>query len=180
MTVAITFEPAHLTGLVAAGVSLLDAAKRMGVRLPAPCTKLEDCRSCIIIIDKGAALLSLPSDAEQRLRDEGLMTAEQRLACHAIIERNGEVMVTIPEADESAKKQEPLKDVRKAFGELPFEKKLAALVQLEALTMSEALDAIKLKTISMGGKIVNVVARKARSVKESRSEDRGPSANRPS
>lgn len=180
MTVAITFEPAHLTGLVAEGISLLDAAKRMGVRLPAPCTKQEDCMSCIIIIDIGAALLSPPSDTEQKLLDEGLMTAERRLACHAIIERNGDLMVTIPDIDESAKKQEPLKEVRKAFGELPLEKKLAALVQLEAVTMSEALDVIKVKTMSVGGKIVGVVARKAKSVKESRSGGRGPSANRPS
>jgi 2Fe-2S ferredoxin len=168
MTVAITFEPAHLTGLVAEGVSVLDAAKRMGVRLPATCDKGEQCRSCVVLINKGAALLSQPGEAEQKLLIELILAPGHRLACQTIMERSGELIVTIPETDHSGK-QETLKDVRKAFGELPFNQKLTALVQLEAVTMSEALDALVGRTKS----VVDVLARKARAAK-----NRGGSANR--
>lgn len=173
MTVAITFEPPHLTGLVAEGVTLLDAAKRMGVRLSASCCKQEECRSCVVLINTGAALLSLPGEAEQKFLIELRLAPDHRLACQAIIERSGELIVTIPEPDYSAKNQ--LKDVRKAFRELPLNEKLTTLVQLEAVTMSEALNALVGKTKS----VASVFARKARAAK-TRTGSGGPSANRSS
>lgn len=165
MTVAITFEPAHLTGLVSEGISVLDAAKRMGLRLPVACAK-ENCRTCVVQINAGAELLSAPSEAEQRLIDEGVLATDQRLACLAIFQSTGEFIVTIPETDERNVKQDNFKDFRKSFSELPLGQKLTALVQLEAVTMSEALNTVMGKTMSVGGKLTDLFLRKARPAKK--------------
>jgi hypothetical protein len=53
-------------------------------------------------------------------------------------------------------------EVRKKFGELPLKKKLATLVQLEAVTMSEAFDSAIEKPLAFGSKTFDAFMSRAR------------------
>lgn len=168
MSVDITFEPADLSGIIPEGIYLLDAAKRMGVRMPVECSGREQCSTCVVLIETGVVLLSEPDEVEQQLLGELVIEGPaQRLACRAIIERPGEIVVTIPET--GAQKEEPLKEIRKTFSQLPLNQKLAALVQLEATTMSEAMDVVAGKTRSVGERMLDLFTRKTGAVVKLRS-----------
>lgn len=52
-------------------------------------------------------------------------------------------------------------DFKKKFGELPLNKKLATLVQLEAATMSEAVNTIIDKSIAAGENVMDKLAGRA-------------------
>src|SRR2546423_3061367 len=73
MSVNIKFEPAGITGVVAEGTYLWDAAKRIGLRLPAECGGRGECDTCAVLIEKGTTLLSSLTNAERvRLSPERL------------------------------------------------------------------------------------------------------------
>src|SRR6266513_2182278 len=96
MSVEITFEPEGASGLVAEGTFIWEAAKRLGVSIRVDCRGRGECDSCAVTIDRGAALLSAATAAEEqilgadRLGDAG---QRERLACQAILERQGEIIV---------------------------------------------------------------------------------------
>src|SRR2546423_6645759 len=78
MSVNIKFEPAGITGVVAEGTYLWDAAKRIGLRLPAECGGRGECDTCAVLIEKGTTLLSSLTNAERvRLSPERLAAGER-------------------------------------------------------------------------------------------------------
>ena len=57
MSVSITFEPSGISGVVAQGTYVIDAARRMGAPLGTGCTAGKgDCPSCVVSITTGAEL----------------------------------------------------------------------------------------------------------------------------
>src|SRR5918997_6306783 len=91
MSVNIRIEPEGRDGLIAEGTYLWDAAKRLGVALPAECQGRGECDTCAVIVEQGATLLSSLTEAERvRLSPERLATGE-RLACQTKVERPGAV-----------------------------------------------------------------------------------------
>ncbi|MGB8508703.1 MAG: 2Fe-2S iron-sulfur cluster-binding protein, partial [Pyrinomonadaceae bacterium] len=52
-------------GIIAEGTYLWDAAKRLGVRLPAECEGRGECDTCAVVVEAGATLLSSLTDAER-------------------------------------------------------------------------------------------------------------------
>jgi ferredoxin, 2Fe-2S len=164
MSVSITFEPSGISGLVAEGTYLIDAARRMGAPLGAGCTAGKgECPACLVSVKSGADLLSPPTIAEEReLGDEQLKQA-LRLACQVKIENHGDVVVmaaTRPQARPAPGDTES--ELRKKFGTLPLGKKLATLMQLEAITMSEAFDSAIEKPLAFGSKTFDAIVNKAR------------------
>jgi uncharacterized 2Fe-2S/4Fe-4S cluster protein (DUF4445 family) len=179
MSVEITFQPTGLSGLVAEGTYLIDAAKRMGVRISAACKGSAECTACVVSIVAGQLLLSAPTEHERETLGQEALAQGQRLACQTRIERSGELVVGVaPEQDAPEKNQRQVSDFRKDFGELPLDKKLATLIQLEALTMSQAMDAIAAKTLSAGGKVIDLFARKGRNLRQRELELRHPPEHR--
>jgi len=165
MSVSITFEPSGITGVVAQGTYLIDAARRMGASLGNGCTVGKgECPSCAVSIKSGAELLSTPTVAEEKQLGADVLDQKYRLACQTKIENPGEVVVmlnvvpprsTAPQVDSQA-------DLRKKFGSLPLSKKLATLVQLEAITMSEAFDSAIEKPLAFGSKTFGAILDRAR------------------
>ncbi len=79
MSVSITFEPSGISGVVAEGTYLIDAARRMGASLGAGCTAGKgECPACVVSVKSGANLLSLPSVAEEK--QLGVEQLDQSLA----------------------------------------------------------------------------------------------------
>ena len=168
MSVSITFEPSGINGLVAEGTYLIDAARRMGATLGAGCTAGKgECPACVVSIKSGANLLSLPSMAEEKQLGLEQLDQALRLACQVKIENHGEVVVMVatakpkPASAPGATEEE----LRKKFGELPLNKKIATLLQFEAITASEAFDTAIEKPLAFGSKTFDAIVNRARGIR---------------
>lgn len=122
-----------------------------------------ECPACLVSIKAGAGLLSAPSAAEQRLLGEEQLDQSLRLACQVKLEYPGEVVVMA-----SARKpggntvRDAKSEVRKDFGSLPLSQKIATLLQLEAITMSEAFDSAIEKPLAFGARTMDALIGRAR------------------
>src|SRR5262249_46408670 len=175
MSVSITFEPSGLSGLVAEGTYLIDAARRMGAPLGAGCTAGKgECPACFVTVKSGANLLSLPSQAEEKQLGEEQLDQSLRLACQVKIENPGEVVVMVASRPQSHSSNATVdeSELRKKFGALPLSKKLATLVQLEAITMSEAIDSAIEKPLAFGTRTFDSILNRARASRAQGSEEK--------
>ncbi|HEY0405588.1 MAG TPA: 2Fe-2S iron-sulfur cluster-binding protein [Pyrinomonadaceae bacterium] len=180
MSVDIRFEPEGRHGVIAEGTYLWDAAKRLGMRLPAECEGRGECDTCAVIIVEGATLLSSLTEAERvRLSPERLAAGE-RLACQSKVERGGELVLRpVPVTERAETTQETVRELRKEFKELPLEKKLATLVELEAVTMFQTLSALADAPYKIAGKVLDLMAGRGRALSQRDREARRPTEHRP-
>lgn len=163
MSVSITFEPSGINGLVAEGTYLIDAARRMGAPLGEGCTSGKgECPSCVVSVKEGADLLSSPSLAEEQQLGADQLDQSLRLACQVKIENHGEVVVMAAARPQRAAAVDEGSELTKKFGALPLGKKLAMLMQLEVLTMSEAFDSAIEKPLAFGSKTFDTIMGKVR------------------
>ncbi len=164
MSVTITFEPSGISGMVATGTYLIDAAKRLGAPVGPGCSRGKaPCVNCLVKINSGSDLLSPIGSIE-----ESLLTPEQRieslrLACQVKLEGDGEVIIRVVRRPASAESSaSPDIDFQKQFSTLSLEKKIATLLQLEAITVSEALNAAIEKPLAFGTKALDRLTSRAR------------------
>ena len=126
-------------GIVPVGTYLIDAAKRMGAA-PFDCGESEQ-HECKVQITEGSKLLSKPTVAETELLSNDELERGFRLACYARIAKPGVInaMVEKKKQAENKEKEEQNREeaYRKEFTELPLEKKIANLMQLEAIALGE-------------------------------------------
>src|SRR2546423_11332801 len=98
-------------GIVAEGTYLWDAAKRLGVRLPAECEGRGECDTCAVIVKEGATLLSSLTEAEREHLSPERLAEGERLACQTKIERGGRlVIMPVPSTERAATTEEAVKD----------------------------------------------------------------------
>lgn len=174
MSVSITFQPSGINGLVAEGTYLIDAARRMGASLGTGCTAGKgECPACVVSIKAGADLLSTPSAVEEKQLGVEHLERSLRLACQVKIENPGEVVVMVAARPQtSTAPVESEADLKRKFSSLPLNKKIATLMQFEALTMSEAFDSAIEKPLAFGSKTFDAIVNKARSARTARSEQK--------
>ncbi len=181
MSVDIKFEPDNRQGVIAEGTYLWDAAKRLGVRLPAECSGRGECDTCAVIVEKGAVLLSSLTEAERERLSPERLAAGERLACQSKVERGGELVLRpVPVTERAETTQETVKEFRKEFSELPLQRKLATLFELEAVTMYQALSVIADAPFKVAGKVLDVMAGRGRSLTQREREQRRPVEHRQS
>lgn len=170
MSVSITFEPSGLSGVVAEGTYLIDAARRMGVSLGTGCTIGKgECPDCLISVKSGSDLLSPPSAAElKQLADEDLAQSH-RLACQVKLQFPGDVVVMASARKPGEGAQRDTKsEVTRDFASLPLTQKIATLMQLEAITMSEAFDSAIEKPLAFGARTMDAFMNRARAKNENK------------
>lgn len=153
------FEREELHGVVAVGSYLYDAARRMGVEVE--CERMGESDDCAMKITRGGEFLSEITEAEiKQLSQERRLNGE-RLACQAKIERaEGEVAIMTTKKKEEEKPDYEVKReaYRKEFEELPLEKKIASLVELEAIALSDTFSFIINSPYKLVGKFMDVLA----------------------
>lgn len=163
MSVSITFEPSGISGVVAQGTYLIDAARRMGAPLGAGCTGGKgECPACVVSVKSGADLLSSPSLVEEKQLGNEQLDQSLRLACQVKIENHGEVVVMNAARSQRSAPVDEGAELTKRFGALPLGKKLATLMQLEAIAMSEAFDSAIEKPLAFGSKTFDAIVGKAK------------------
>jgi ferredoxin len=151
----VRFEREDAEGLVAVGSYISDAARRFGVKFEPECVPAAGEHNCQIRIISGSEHLSQLTAAEVEAKlDEGW-----RLACHAKIESAGEVEVMTKEKPAAAEEEkDQAEDYRKRFEELPLEKKMAELVRLEGIAISETLGYIINSPYTVADKLMGFMA----------------------
>ena len=164
MSVSITFEPSGLSGVVAEGSYLIDAARRMGVSLGSGCTIGKgECPDCLVAIKTGAGLLSAPSAAELKQLEAEDLAQSHRLACQVKLQFPGDVVVMASARKPSGGAPRDMKsEVRREFASLPLTQKIATLMQLEAITMSEAFDSAIEKPLAFGARAMDAFMNRAK------------------
>jgi ferredoxin len=167
MSVEIKFEPDGRDGLIAEGTYLWDAAKRLGVSLPVECGGRGECDTCAIVVEQGATLLSGLTESERERLSPERLAAGERLACQAKVERGGELVLRVVAATERAMtSDETAKDLRKEFRDLPLGRKISTLVELEAVTLFQTLEALVDVPFAIGGKVMDLMAGRGRRLNE--------------
>lgn len=93
-TVTVSFQPLGRRGQVPAGISVLEAARRLGVGLSGVCGGLGACGTCRVVIppDHRDALSPISDTERERLGDEDIARGV-RLACRAFIRHSLQVFV---------------------------------------------------------------------------------------
>jgi ferredoxin len=158
--VELKFEREDRSGLIAAGTYLFDAARRFGIEVEAECGRTGACDSCAMQITAGEEFLTEATLAELNQLDGERRACGERLSCQAKIEKAGEVVVmTNKKAEtEETKAEEKTEEYRKQFEELPLEKKIASLLELEAIALGETVSFVLNSPSHIFGKIMDVMA----------------------
>jgi ferredoxin len=174
MSVAIRFEDEGYSGLVAEGTYLWEAAKRLGVHLPADCNGRGECDTCAVVIVEGAELLFAATDAEQKILGPERLAQRQRLACQTKLKQPGEVVVRPAPTVEGAGQQK----YQKRFRDLPLDQQVSSLIELEANFVSAALNTVRGKYVAFVGQLLNLTSPKNSANQHHEAEGNSPAANK--
>lgn len=158
MEAEVKFERENISGVVPIGTYLFDAARRMGIEVE--CERRGESDLCAMRVREGGELLSEVTAAElEHLSAERRKNGE-RLACQAKLERAGtiEIMTTKKKEEEKPAAEEQAEAYRKDFEELPLEKKISNLLQLEVITLGETVSFVLNSPSMIFGKFMDVLA----------------------
>ena len=156
----IKFEREDIHGIIPVGTYLAEAARRLGVRFVEPCDAANGEHHCEVEVLSGEDLLSARTAAETKYFEGREDSKHKRLACQAEIEKEGEIEVKTKESEttKEEKKAETEEEYRKRFAELPLDKKISELVQLEAIALSDTLTFVFNSPYTIGDKIMHIMA----------------------
>jgi ferredoxin len=163
MEAEIKFEPEGRTGVIAIGSYLYDAAKRLGIEV-GECERRGESDLCAVQIVSGKNLLSEPTKAELETLGSDRFIKGERLACQAKVVAAGEIVVMAEkkkqttEEEKKSEERKKVEDFRKEFDEMPLEKKIAALLELEAVALGETFSFIMNSPYHIFGKVMDVMA----------------------
>lgn len=158
----ITFKREDREGVIPVGTYLSDAAKRFGVLFDEKCVPAENVHFCKVAILDGENSLTPPTSLESEYFTLNPADSSERLACQTKITAAEEIVIMTTEKKDEKTDKETAKisaeEYAKEFKELPLEKKIAELVQLEAMTLGETLNFIANSPYLIFGKIMDVMA----------------------
>ena len=171
--VELKFENEKRSGIVAVGSYLIDAANRLGVDIE--CERQGVTDLCAMKITSGRDLLSAPTLAEIEQLSEQRRKDGERLACQAKLEKTGEVVVMTNKKPEEVKPEEDkTEEFKKEFAELPLEKKIANLLELEFMTLSDTFNFVLNSPYAIIGKAMDVMAEFGLKLEEKDKEAKRP------
>jgi len=93
----IIFQPEGRRVETAAGKTLLDAAREVGVDIQSICGGRGVCGKCRVILWDGSNCMSSVSHAERQFLSEAEMRSGLRLACQAVVEGQSTIVVEVPQ-----------------------------------------------------------------------------------
>jgi len=158
MEAELIFEREDVKGVAVVGTYLIDSARRLGIEIIDECGRLGLCDSCAVTIKNGAEFLTPPTKAEIELLSDERRKNGERLSCQAKIGSVGEIVVVTKKKEADSEPKDPNEEYRNEFTDLPLEKKIANLLQLEAITLSETFTFILNSPYKIVGKVIDVMA----------------------
>ena len=147
-------------GIVPVGTYLVDAARRMGAGDFECAETGEHC--CQITVTSGSELLSKMTKGELDLLAGEDRKTGVRLACFTKIEKPGVITAMVKKKKEQPsveeKSEERTEEYKKEFTEMPLEKKIAKLMELEAIALGETFAFVINSPFKVFEKIGDVMA----------------------
>ncbi len=158
MEAEIKFERESRSGIIPVGTYLFDVARRFGVNLEAEL--FGEWEDSVVQILKGKELLSDFTKLEKEHLTQASRNKGERLARQAKIEKSGEVVIMTKEKVQEEKDagKEKQEQYRKEFEELPLEKKISSLMELEAIALGETFSFVLNSPYKIGEKVLDVLA----------------------
>jgi ferredoxin len=173
----LTFKREEREGVVPVGSYLSDAAGRLGIRPERKCVPFENVHFCKVSILEGRNLLSPQTAHETEYLSAEQGAADERLGCQTKNTEPGDIVIMTTETKEEkaeVKAEEAGKEYTKEFAELPLEKKIAQLVQLEAIALGETVSFVINSPFLIFDKAMEVMAQFGM-----KKEEQGKKATRP-
>ncbi|HLG22462.1 MAG TPA: 2Fe-2S iron-sulfur cluster-binding protein [Candidatus Manganitrophaceae bacterium] len=109
----VTFHPAGKSGDVPEGISLLDAAEKLGLEMRHDCGGFATCSTCRVWVIEGMPHLTEIDLDEENMLEEAELTPPYRLSCQAKIK--GDVVVRVP-TEEMEWSKSALRDLEEQAG----------------------------------------------------------------
>ncbi len=158
----VKFKREGLEGVVAVGSYLIDIAKRFGIRFDDVCVLERNEHFCAVVVTTGSELLSGETKAEKDYFLSNNRKTRERLACQVKIEKPGEIEIMTREKAKEEASEKAAEDnsaqYRKEFEEMPLEKKIANLVQLETIALGETVSFIMNSPFKIADMMMGVMA----------------------
>ncbi|HXG85407.1 MAG TPA: hypothetical protein VNI84_15405 [Pyrinomonadaceae bacterium] len=156
--VELKFEREDVIGIVPPDTYLFDAARRLGVEVE--CERRGESDDCAMRVKKGAEFLSELTEREKEHLTAKRLKGGERLACQVKLEKPGEIVIMTHEkkVEEKPKEEVQTEEYRKQFEELPLEKKIASLLELEGIALSETFSFVLNSPSHIVGKFMDVLA----------------------
>jgi len=101
----IVFQPEGRRGVFPKGITILAAAKDLGIDLASICGGMGLCGKCKVVIRSGGELLNPLTSSEMKCLEPGEIKAGFRLACQARGVSGGRIVVEVPEQSRSGKQR---------------------------------------------------------------------------
>jgi ferredoxin len=157
----LTFKREEREGIAPVGSYLSDAAGRIGIRSERKCVPFENIHFCKMSVLQGRDLLSPQTEHETEYLSAEQGSEDERLGCQTKITEPGDIVIMTTETKEEKAETEAAetgKEYVKEFAELPLEKKVAQLVELEAIAIGETVSFIINSPFLIFDKAVDVLA----------------------
>lgn len=160
--VYIKFEDTELQGVVPVNAYIADIAARFGFRPDTPCLSEPGFHDCAFRVVEGGNILSKPTSVESEYFASEVNDETTRLGCQVFLKEEGELVIAMEKHEkeetetQEAQEAQDEKSYREAFAKLPLEKKIADLVQLEAITLSETLSYVISSPYTVFDKVMGV------------------------
>ena len=137
--IEIKFSREGIEGISPVGSTLLSVMRRFGIRQTGECDVELGEHHCLVTVTSGEAVLSPPGSVEEEHFSKHKRRAGERLACQAIAAKPGEITIMTEEKEKTKKAPAAEDKIVDEFAELPLEEKLAKLVKMEAVALSETI-----------------------------------------
>lgn len=89
-TVVVSFEPHHIEAAIPLGITVLDAARRLGIHIETPCGGIGVCGKCKV---RFASNAPAPTEQERALLSEQEIASGFRLACRSRISSSASIII---------------------------------------------------------------------------------------
>ena len=156
--VEITFSREGIDGVSPVGATLLSIMRRFGIRMTDDCNPDLGEHHCLVTVTSGESVLSPIGKLEEEHFSKHKRRAGERLGCFAVAAKPGGI--TIMTAEKRKKPNDPIAEDKmiNEFAELPLEDKLAKLVKMEAVALSETISFVLDSPFKVFEKIGDIMA----------------------
>jgi ferredoxin len=160
--VLLKIESEGREGVLAVGSYLMDAAARLGMRIEDDPASNGGVHTCGVVVESGSEMLSEMTETERTQFERDGRKPNERLACQVKFVKPGEVVIMVEDKKKAETKKEDEAEqkerFRKEFEEMPLERKISNLLQLEVIALGETVKFVLDSPYKVIDKLMDVMA----------------------
>ena len=146
---SITFLPEGKHLDIKSGSTVLDATRKMGIDIQAPCGDLGLCGRCKIVLGKGKNLAELPTETEKKILSTKELDDGYRLACQCKVSEKGLLSVIVPSESKISQQRIVIQGIMPQFQMSPIVKD--TIIELKKKQESKSDSETLLEALSENG-----------------------------